>query len=176
MYSISFLILGNFLSSASEVEAPQEILTLPYLATNFLLLWIFVNLLIIPHELSHAIGTWLVRGRVFEIRVGIGPNIFERILGNLTISWHKYPMMGACIIAFSSLEQLKFRFLVSIGAGLLFHGIVLVPLLPGFKLSNIDSSLAWREVFVLANAWLFDLRAKEGANFLGAGQEGVYVG
>jgi tetratricopeptide (TPR) repeat protein len=142
---ISFLILA--------VLAYSLLPPFHYILINVLLVLILNFLLIIPHELCHAVVAWLTGGKVFEIRLGMGPTIWEKDIGSLLLSFGKYPFLGLCLAAFPTRAYIRGRLFLLISAGMLFNLFMLLLFAPSYVGSRFDAMYAFREAFVIANVW-----------------------
>lgn len=87
-------------------------------------------LLILLHELSHAIAGWLLGGRVFGIHLGVGRLLFQRWLGNFYVGVSLLPASGICFVGFPPGKGNRLRFGLMVLAGPLFHLLLLLLLLP----------------------------------------------
>jgi tetratricopeptide (TPR) repeat protein len=65
-------------------------------ASQYLLPFVAFYLLIIPaHELGHAVAGLLVGHRITMLRIGVGPLLFVRHVGGVTLQIHALPLGGA---------------------------------------------------------------------------------
>ena len=75
-------------------------------------------ILLVIHELGHAVAGWFLGLEVVEIRLGCGTKIFAREFGRLSIRIAKYPLCG-WVVAFPPVKAYRIRwFLVVLGGPL----------------------------------------------------------
>ena len=124
-------------------------------------LTLFLSYVMIPlHEFAHAGMTWLVGGRVLEIRLGTGSPLWEKTWRGTKFSLRKYPVGGFCVPAFPERRFILARVFLSIAAGLTFSGILFVLLLPYYDDSRwvggfaVVEALVWiNGLVLLLNLW-----------------------
>ena len=126
----------------------------PYALGNIFLGVIAVYVSIIGHELAHALAGWLTGGRVYEIRLGAGPDLFTRRLGELLLRVRRYLAGGICFVIYPPGRQQRWRAMILYAAGLLFHLLLIGLLLPGFPHENFFNRWAWRDMLFIANVLL----------------------
>jgi tetratricopeptide (TPR) repeat protein len=129
----------------------------PYLLGNLLLIVFAMVVSIVGHELAHALAGWLTGGRVIEIRLGAGPDLFTRRLGGLLLRVRRYLAGGACTVVYPPGRQQRWRTLILYSAGLLFHLLLIAALLPGFPHEDLFTMWAWRDMLFIANLTLLAL-------------------
>ena len=78
-------------------------------------------LLLICHELSHALVGRLLGGRVFGIQLGLGPLLRQQWVGNFSIGISLLPAAGMCFVGFPDKRQIRLRHAIMVAAGPLFH-------------------------------------------------------
>lgn len=122
-----------------------------YIMANTAISLGLVYLLVIPHELCHALATRLAGGQVFEIRIGVGQTVWSRRFGDLVVSLSRYPLSGATVLGFATASNLRLRYLVAIGAGMAFSASMILLLIPFTSISRFSSGYALVEGLVLAN-------------------------
>ncbi len=122
-----------------------------YPLANFLILALMAYLMIVPHELAHAGMAWLLKGRVFEIRLGLGPVVWQRHFNNVLVSVRRYPVAGLCVPGFPNRRAIQARTFMTTAAGISFSLLMVLLFAPGYNGSNVVSSLAFRETFVIVN-------------------------
>jgi len=123
-----------------------------FLLANVALTSLMSYLTLVPHELSHALVTWLAGGKVFGIHFGFGPPLWQGRIGDVEVTVSRYPFGGQTALAFASRARLKARLFLSVLAGPAANGLLLVLLLPAFDATRTVTSLAPVEALVLANA------------------------
>ncbi|MCX6980849.1 MAG: site-2 protease family protein [Verrucomicrobia bacterium] len=75
-------------------------------------------ILLVIHELGHALAGWFMGLEVVEIRLGFGTKIFARRFGRLSVCIAKYPLCG-WVLAFPPVKAYRIRwFLVVLGGPL----------------------------------------------------------
>jgi tetratricopeptide (TPR) repeat protein len=67
--------------------------------TTMFLINLFLILIILPHELGHAIAARLLGWRVFAVVVGLGKQVFKFRLFNIIFSFHWLPVGGITQVA-----------------------------------------------------------------------------
>lgn len=112
---------------------------------------------IISHELAHALAGWLTGGRVLELRLGAGPDLFTQRLGALWVRIRRYLAGGACVVVYPPGRQQRWRMVILYAAGLLFHLLMIAVLLPGFPHEDLFTMWAWRDSLLIANVTLLAL-------------------
>lgn len=78
----------------------------------------------------------------------------ERRIGQVTLAAQPLATVGSCVAAFRNISHIAGRTVVYIAAPLVMHLIFILALLPGLKINQIGTSVAWQEVFVLVNVML----------------------
>jgi len=116
-------------------------------AKNFALLYVFIYLLVIPHELGHAAAAWLMRWNVFRITFGIGPRWMEWRIAGIPVQFRLIPDRGS--VNASSLQQRNWRLrrFIIIAAGPLVNLAIAIV--------AIEFAGGWRHFFddVFASTW-----------------------
>ena len=146
--SLGLVGLGYVLLAALISEGRWSVV---YLSANLLLFLLCLPLIIVLHELAHASGAWLMRGRVFALYFGYGLGIRERRIGQVTVAAQPLPLMGFCVAGFHSPRRILGRTAVYIAAPLLMHTLILLALIPSFQLNQLGTAIAWSEVFLIVN-------------------------
>jgi hypothetical protein len=126
-----------------------------YIGVNTALALLVLYLMIIPHELSHAVVAWLLGGRIFEIRIGYGRTIWSRSIRGVIISLCQYPLMGMCVIMYPDRRFIRLRHFLVVSAGVLFSGLMILLFLLGARFDRVFTTVAFREVFIWVNAIVF---------------------
>ena len=76
-------------------------------------------ILLVIHELGHAVAGWFVGLEVVEIRLGFGTKIFARDFGRLSVCIAKYPICGWVLAFPPSVKGYRMRcFLFVLGGPL----------------------------------------------------------
>lgn len=118
--------------------------------------WLAVALLyvMIPfHELAHASVAWLVGGKVHEIKIGIGGEMWAKTWRGTKFSLRKYPVGGACVLSFPVRHRILWRVFLATAAGLALSGFILLISLPFYE-SWWLYEIAVAEALVWVNGWL----------------------
>lgn len=142
IHTALFLMIGGaafwaenyYLHKVSRVFPQDRIL-------NYGLYFLFVYLLVIPHELGHAIAAWLVRWEVFRINFGIGPCWLRCSIAGIPIQFRLIPDRGS--VSTLSLRQRDWRVcrLMTLAAGPLANlaiAILAIELAGGWKIFISD--------------------------------------
>lgn len=93
---------------------------------NLVLVFLFVNLLVVPHELGHAAGAWLMGLRVFQVYVGFGLSLFSHGRWGLwrerqTVPWG----FGQTVVAHPDPRHFRRRHFLMVLGGPLVHALML---------------------------------------------------
>ena len=126
----------------------------PYMLGNLLLILFAMYVSIVGHELAHALAGWLTGGQVYELRLGTGPDLVKLCRGELLVRIRRYLGGGACVVIYPSGREQRWRLVVLLAAGMLFHLLVIAACLPGFPHEDPWSMWAWRDALLLANVFL----------------------
>lgn len=81
-------VFGIYIRNYERAGTPNN-------AMNFALAVVFVYLLIIPHELGHAIAARLLRWDIFRVTFGIGPCWMEWRVGGIPVQFRLIPDRGS---------------------------------------------------------------------------------
>lgn len=122
-----------------------------YLYANIVLSLLVNYAMIIPHELAHAVAAWALKGRVFEICIGLGPVLWQKTLRGVRISLRKYPIAGFCVLSFPTRTWIGVRAFLATSAGIVFSALMVVLFLPGFWREDLTSMYAWSKIVVWVN-------------------------
>lgn len=125
-----------------------------FLIFNVALCILFVHLLILPHELLHAISARLLRGEVFAIFVGIGPPLWQGKWRGVTLSLRRYLIMGLCFFAFADKNRSRLRYGLAVAAPLVGHLLLAIWLWPQLRWGGVPWGWSWREMLMVANGFL----------------------
>jgi tetratricopeptide (TPR) repeat protein len=120
---------------------------------NTVLVFGLIGLLVVPHELAHGLAAWLVGGRVYAIRLGAGPALFQVTILGVDVTVRRWLFEGHCLAVVTGGRALRWRWLCVYSAGLLVSVAIIVILLPGLHLGRMVSEYALRECLVLASLW-----------------------
>ncbi len=142
--ALSLITLNVLCNSGTQI--------LYYHALNLVLFMAFIYLAIIPHELGHAGVSWLLGSQVLEIRLGLGPVVWQTTLRGLLISVTRYPLVGLCVQVFATRKFIRLRRFIAVAAGPLSNALLVLLFAPGFQFSHLGQTYALRETFVGANA------------------------
>ena len=126
----------------------------PYMIGNLLLILFAMYVSIVGHELAHALAGWLTGGQVYELRLGSGPDLVKLRRGELLLRIRRYLGGGACVVIYPSGREQRWRLVVLLAAGMLFHLLVIAACLPGFPHEDPWSMWAWRDALLIANVFL----------------------
>ena len=74
-------------------------------------------ILLVIHELGHAVAGWFMGFEVVEIRLGFGTKIFARRFGRLSIRIAKYPICGWVLAFPTSVKCCRMRWLLFVLGG-----------------------------------------------------------
>jgi tetratricopeptide (TPR) repeat protein len=151
----SSALLWAFLAIVTVVAAAVFRPIVPstyYLMVNVASSLALAYFLIIPHELCHALATWLAGGRVFEIRIGMGQVVWTKRFRDLTISLNRYPLSGATVLGYATPSNLRLRHLAAVSAGMAFSASMILLLIPFASIARFTSTYAFVEALLLANS------------------------
>lgn len=113
----------------------------------------------ILHLLICAVTTWLLGGRVFNLKFGSSNVFFQKNFRGVDLSIGRSPFGGQCIMAFPTIWANQFR-TNCIAYSLPFSYAVLgLALLVNAHFSNLWLTLAWREVLVIFTLGMTGLMA-----------------
>jgi len=156
--TVSFLLAGA-LFCATEVYIRKIGGIVPRdRAVNFGLFIVFIYLLLIPHEMGHAIAAWLCRWEVFRINFGIGPCWLRGSIAGIPIQFRLIPDRGS--VSTSSLRQDDWRFcrFITIAAGPLANlaiAILAIEFVGGWKIFINDPFASIWSTLALASGLQF---------------------
>lgn len=80
-------------------------------------------ILLVIHELGHAVAGWFMGLEVVEIRLGFGAKIFARNFGRLRVCIAKYPLCGWVVVFPSSMKGYRMRRFLCVLGGPLASGL-----------------------------------------------------
>ncbi len=126
----------------------------PFLLGNLALIPVALYVSIIGHELAHALAAWFTGARVYEFRIGAGPDLIKLRLGELWLRVRRYLAGGDCLASYPPGRQQRWRMVILYAAGMLFHLLLIGMLLPGFPHADPTRAWAWREALLIANVAL----------------------
>lgn len=129
-------------------------LGLAFLLGSFVLAALAMAVSIVGHELAHALAGWLTGGRVYEFRLGGGPDLITLRLGELVVRVRRYLAGGACVVIYPPGRQQRWRTAVLFSAGMLFHLLMIAACLPGLLHADLDGLWMWRVALLIANVTL----------------------
>lgn len=136
-----FAVAGTSLSRAALIPV------------NMALLIGVAYVMILPHELAHGLIGWLLGARIFEIRIGAGPVVWEKQKGATLFSLRRYPLGGICNLSFPQRRAIKLRYFFSIAAGIVMSGSIALILRPYYNEQRLVTGIALIEMLVLVNAF-----------------------
>jgi membrane-associated protease RseP (regulator of RpoE activity) len=92
-----------------DVTLPQVVLILPYAARLALLTFVAAWIALLVHELGHAIGASATGVRLWGIRLGTGPVVYEGRIGTLEcrIAW--LPFGGTILLLDEDAHEIGYR-------------------------------------------------------------------
>jgi tetratricopeptide (TPR) repeat protein len=146
-----YLALINFMLLpfvAAEGDNPL------YVWANNTLVLSLLYLMIPLHELAHAGASWLLGGKVHEIRLGIGSPIWETKWRGIKLSIHRYPAGGFCMPSFPTRKRILWRTFLTSAAGAGLSGLLMGLLSPAYDGHAWVQRLAWGEALVWVNGFL----------------------
>jgi len=117
----------------------------------------FWAVIVLPHELGHALIARAVGWRVFKLVVGYGPLLYKRSFLDGTLEIHAHPWGGYTIPTAPDVKHFRLRKMITTAAGPLFNGLLILAVLPWMSLPNPFAGFlsSWNPLggFVLANLW-----------------------
>src|SRR5262249_10440557 len=131
-----------------------------WIILNLLVFVVLMELLVVPHELGHALGAWLMRMRVFRVYIGRGLTLFDGRKWGLKRE-RRLMLKGAAaaLAAPRSTHRFRTRQAVMTACGPLANALLLAVSLwwltpSGFRaqLQEIDRQLVPGAAFAVANA------------------------
>ena len=123
---------------------------------NAWLFLVFGYLAVIPHEIGHALMARAVGFRVFSISCGVGPLLFDRLLGGVRLSVRAFPIDGGTVVTPSGTQGYRWKQALVIAAGPAVNAICLAAALalgPDLRVGRMLDGPALGLVFVAANAF-----------------------
>ncbi len=113
-------IIGLVLVSVSPDSS------LGWLLLNLFLLELFVILMIVPHELGHALTGFLLKARVFKVSIGFGRTLISKRLFGWEWEMKAIPLSGATFVYNTSRRLFRLRrFLITL-AGPLSNALIVI--------------------------------------------------
>lgn len=106
---------------------------LGWLSLNIVLINLFIILLIIPHEIGHAVAGQLLGMRLFRIIVGFGKTLFTVKIFGWLWEFKAIPLIGMTIIANKSRHRYRLKQFIVILSGPLANVLVMIILLKTFS-------------------------------------------
>lgn len=94
---------------------------------------------------------WALKGKVFEICIGLGPAMWQKTIRGVRISLRKYPIAGFCVLSFPTRTWIGVRAFLAMAAGILFSALMVVLFLPGSWRESMTSEYAWRSIIAWVN-------------------------
>lgn len=125
-----------------------------YLFSNIVLAGLFWYVTIVLYVVVQAGTALLVGGKVFLLQVGTGPVLFTKLIGIFQFTLGKFPDRSFTHTGYPKRSAMKLRLATFYMSGLLLHGIIVLLLLSDFEPSNFLSAYAFREIFLLTNAYM----------------------
>jgi hypothetical protein len=114
---------------ASDRAARRHGIELEWLVGFAIAMVLSEPILMVLHELSHAVVGRAVGLRVFGISLGTGPRVYSRGVGKWTVEFRVLPAGGSCRAGLTGGRAARWRVAAMIAAGPVFHLIVLLALL-----------------------------------------------
>lgn len=106
-----------------------------WFALNLCLLFLFLEIATLPHELGHALMAHALGFRVFSISAGVGPRILDRNVRGVRFRLHAYPFGGFTVSAPRDRRFFRLKQVLVIAAGPAVNGLLVAyALLPGREL------------------------------------------
>ncbi|MEM7336063.1 MAG: hypothetical protein AAF490_28545 [Chloroflexota bacterium] len=127
--------------------------SLQFFTANIVIAFVLWVLTITIYVATHAITALVIGANIYIIRIGSGPEIFEKTIYGFQFSIGKFLIGGSYRIAFSDLNGLKRRGLFLYGSGIVVHALLTLFLLPRFNFSDLNTTFAFETIFFLTNAY-----------------------
>jgi hypothetical protein len=89
----------------------------PWVIASLLLVYPLVHVVVVPHELGHALAAWLMGFEVANIQIGRGIPFWSAIVAGVEISHGSVPWGGHTRFGANCLRWYRFRFIVVCLAG-----------------------------------------------------------
>jgi tetratricopeptide (TPR) repeat protein len=130
---------------------------------QLVLVFLLTILLILPHELAHALAGRLLGLRVFAILIGFGKTLYTRRIGGIYWEARALPVGGFTVMGSPPVQFARLRIFLATLAGPAIHALVLPPLFVGqillalllpyaAPLRSLIGLLVWANVISLAGA------------------------
>ncbi len=146
LYLVSaFLIFVDLLVNGFQFDIANR--TSQQLLVYFLL----TNVVILLHELSHALAAWALGGTVFGIHLGSGTQLAKKWFKKRFISFGAIPSGGFCYAGFDKSAFSRLRYAIFISAGMLFHTVMLLIFLPRFGSFETMTQNIFALIIIVAN-------------------------
>jgi tetratricopeptide (TPR) repeat protein len=132
-----------------------------WLLLNATLALAWTAVVVLPHELGHALLAKAVGWRVFKVVVGFGPLLFKRPFLGGTLEVHAHPWGGHTICTTPTEQGYRLRRMVLTAGGPLVNLLLILAVLPWLPspnpLKGFQTSWCPLAAFAFANAWSFVL-------------------
>lgn len=139
-------------------------LLIVYFDNTFAIGWIFLNLalfllfshiIILPHELGHAIVGKLLGMRVFRVAVGLGPVLFNKNIMGTTWEIKAIPLFGYTIVLNKTVKGFRFKkffmLLGGISANIVMLLLIYSVIPEGFSFWDVTESVSPLAVVLIIN-------------------------
>ncbi len=156
---VVFIAGAAFLLTLAMARAIRWTDGLLFWAINLLLITVFAWLLLIPHELGHALAAHLMGGRVYELSFGRGRLLWQRQVGRIFVSIRPPAFTAGCVAVFSPAARMQLRLAVYAGGGICANAAILGMLSPWFRLAPLGRGINVMACLLIANVLLLLISA-----------------
>ncbi len=131
-----------------------------WILINTILSIVLMEILVLPHEVGHAVAAWLLGLRVFGITLGTGKTIWRIRVHGVPLDVKAIPMGGITIFGHPNMSFFRTRHFLTILAGpvvnavLLGATLLLIPLDNLYPFDLLPDRLLLGQDFALANGLL----------------------
>src|SRR5688572_23467184 len=122
-------IIGVLAVAGAIVAAQQHWTHVVWTLVNVGLLWAFIYVLIVPHELGHALVALLLGWQVFKISLGVGRRVATFNLLGLCLEFKAQPLGGHVWLAPRRLRFPRLEYCLITAAGPAANLVILLVLL-----------------------------------------------
>lgn len=131
---------------------------------SLLLIIAFAWLLLIPHELGHALAARIMGGRVYELGFGRGRLLWQRQVGRVFVSLRSPAFAAGCVAVFSPATQMRLRLAVYASGGICAHAVLFGILSPWLRLVPLGQGINVMACLAMANVLLLLISAAPFSN------------
>jgi len=118
-----------FLWLLTRVTAPREAWVL-WIGLNLYLVLVFQFLVVLPHELGHAVSAHLLGLKLFQISVGIGPLLWTGSFLGGRVEIRRYPFGGYTLALDNREKGFRLRHWIYVACGPIVNGLFLLAAWP----------------------------------------------